>query len=491
MKFFAILRDSVREALDAKVIYFLFGLSALVILGVASISFQAEPAEKGLQAILQRLPGAQGGLGVNSPLSYTIENFEQTNDTPHAYKGEYRYDLVVKEKAQPQTPPAGEGEGEGPRPVPPKRPARPGNSFRTMVVMLPLMTASEDELTEEQRELRTRFATVMLGALRGGKPSAKKMAELEEALARQIAAVGPPQLEQFIEKQLAGASSLEVTTVSLKESDGPVFRFNVACKARPDTVRTWPHSLVLGFGALTIPAEVGVGTVVYTIENYLVAGFGAGVAMLLSTIVTAFFIPNMLRKGTVDLLISKPIHRWWLLVSKYIGGLTFMFFVTVVIVVGVWLVLGLRSGLWGTGFLLSIFVLTFQFAIFYAFSALIAVLTRSPIVCILGTVAVWAVLWGLSLALFFMKPFHDFKVIPAWAYNGVDTARKVLPRYKDFDALNADLIADDLLARDSQQRKEIRKSVQQIRWGESLGVTVGYIAALLGLACWRFTVKDY
>ena len=32
MKFFAILRDSLREALDAKVIYFLFGLSALAAL---------------------------------------------------------------------------------------------------------------------------------------------------------------------------------------------------------------------------------------------------------------------------------------------------------------------------------------------------------------------------------------------------------------------------------------------------------------------------
>ena len=100
------------------------------------------------------------------------------------------------------------------------------------------------------------------------------------------------------------------------------------CKARPETVRIWPHALTVGYGALTIPAEVGVGVVVYTIEDFLVAGLGAGVAMLLSTIITAFFIPNMLRKGTVDLLISKPIHRWALLLSKYVGGLTFMFFIS-------------------------------------------------------------------------------------------------------------------------------------------------------------------
>ncbi len=215
------------------------------------------------------------------------------------------------------------------------------------------------------------------------------MSKAAQTLARVIAAVTPAQMEQFVQKQLVGAGALEVTKVSLTESGEHTFRFRVECKARPDTVRTWPHSLVIFFGALTIPADVGVGNVVYTIENVIVAGIGAGLAMLLSTIITAFFIPNMLRKGTVDLLVSKPVHRWSLLLSKYIGGLTFMFLTTAVIVVGIWFVLGIRSGLWGTGFLLSAFVLTFQFAIFYAFSTLIAVQTRSPIVCILGTIALW------------------------------------------------------------------------------------------------------
>ena len=65
----------------------------------------------------------------------------------------------------------------------------------------------------------------------------------------------------------------------------------------------------------------------WLIEDQIINGFGGTVALLISLIMTAFFIPNMLRKGSIDLLISKPIGRSQLLVYKYIGGLTFIFLV--------------------------------------------------------------------------------------------------------------------------------------------------------------------
>src|SRR4051812_43248228 len=102
MKFLAILRDSVREALDAKVIYFLFGLSALVIVGAFSISFKAESGDKGLQTILDRMPGGRSaGFGQGAPLKYTVEDFKQLNPGKPAWEGEYQYDLVVTESEAP------------------------------------------------------------------------------------------------------------------------------------------------------------------------------------------------------------------------------------------------------------------------------------------------------------------------------------------------------------------------------------------------------
>ena len=89
-----------------------------------------------------------------------------------------------------------------------------------------------------------------------------------------------------------------------------------------------------------------------------------------AVVLTAFFMPNMLRKGTVDLLLVKPIHRFALLLYKYVGGLTFIFLNTAFAMGGVWLVIGLRSGIWAQGFSCMILVFTFYFAILYAVSAL-------------------------------------------------------------------------------------------------------------------------
>ena len=119
--------------------------------------------------------------------------------------------------------------------------------------------------------------------------------------------------------------------------------------------------------------------------------------MLIGAIITSFYIPNMLRKGTVDLLIAKPIHRAALLLYNFVGGLSFMFLNTVVVVVGIWLVAGLRSGLWARRSSGCILILTFQFAIFYAVSTVFAVLTRSPIVAILAACFTWVLLWRSGL----------------------------------------------------------------------------------------------
>ena len=44
LKFVAMLRDSLQETLDSKVLYAMLILSAFVMLGVASISFEPQPA---------------------------------------------------------------------------------------------------------------------------------------------------------------------------------------------------------------------------------------------------------------------------------------------------------------------------------------------------------------------------------------------------------------------------------------------------------------
>ncbi|MBV9122806.1 MAG: ABC transporter permease [Planctomycetes bacterium] len=287
-------------------------------------------------------------------------------------------------------------------------------------------------------------------------------------------------------------------------------------------LRDWPHKPALFFGALPMSIWTGpLGNQLHFVEDYLVGWLGAGIAMLVSTIITAFFIPNMLRKGTVDLLLVKPIHRTTLLIYKFLGGLLFMFLNTVFIVVGIWLVLGLRSGLWAPGFLVTIFILTFEFAIFYAVSTLFGVLTRSPIVAILVTCFAWAVLFGVGYGYRFIDATRQIpslepeaasagpespeeksaqvqrseprreKLFPNWVYVTADVVHFVLPRLKDLDALMTKLIVRDLLPPDSPERQEVDKYYASIKWGENLTVSGVFIGLLVGLACLRFATTDY
>jgi ABC-type transport system involved in multi-copper enzyme maturation permease subunit len=474
MKYLAILKDSWREALDSKVLYALIILSLLVVIGVASISFKPQPADKGLQDILSRFPGAQASFVNPQPvLDYDLEDFQQLNDRK-PWDGEYRFAIAVNERDV-KTPDGKVQPGEG--------------TFR-LLVWLSALQLEDEKLTAEDREARRRLLALREQAA-AMKP--EKLQEfLNEKMREEVNQVTPAQMERFIRDQLAAYGTLETTSVRMQPpEEGKDIRFEVEAKARAETFRTWPHRVSYGYGAYTSQSDTPIGNLVYALEDGLIGSFGAGVTMLVASVVTAFFIPNMLRKGTVDLLISKPIHRWALLVYKFIGGLTFMFVTTVVTVVGVWLVLGLRSGMWAPGFLLSIFVLTFQFSIFYAVSTLFGVLTRSPIISILAACGTWVLLWAVGTGHIFLEATRELKLFPDWAYTTVDTAHFILPRYKDLDALNGQLIGRDLLGPDSPERKATDRIYEKITWGSSIGFTLGFIALMLGLSCWRFATRDY
>ena len=53
-QFFAILKDSFREAMDAKIIYVLLGLSILLMAFTATISYRPVGAEEAFTGITQR-----------------------------------------------------------------------------------------------------------------------------------------------------------------------------------------------------------------------------------------------------------------------------------------------------------------------------------------------------------------------------------------------------------------------------------------------------
>jgi hypothetical protein len=108
-----------------------------------------------------------------------------------------------------------------------------------------------------------------------------------------------------------------------------------------------------------------------------------GFAMIfLGILVTASIIPDMLQPGSLHLLLSKPVSRSLLFLSKFVGGCAFVFVCVTQLIIGLWLISGLRLDVWNARLLLCIPVCVFLFSVFYSVSAVAGLKWRSPILSI-------------------------------------------------------------------------------------------------------------
>lgn len=105
--------------------------------------------------------------------------------------------------------------------------------------------------------------------------------------------------------------------------------------------------------------------------------------LIFCIISSASFIPSMVDKGTIDLLLSKPLSRFKILLSKYTGAVIFVGISLVYFIGAIWLILSVKSGYWNFSFLFTILSLTFAFAVMYSIVVVIGLTTQSSVIAIL------------------------------------------------------------------------------------------------------------
>ena len=102
---------------------------------------------------------------------------------------------------------------------------------------------------------------------------------------------------------------------------------------------------------------------------------------------TAGLITSIMEKGTIDLMLSKPVPRWLYIIGRYLGAVLIMTLEVVYFVLGLWVVVGITTGSWSGLILVSIPYIVLGFAGLYSVVVLIGVLTRSSwLAIILGFV---------------------------------------------------------------------------------------------------------
>jgi ABC-type transport system involved in multi-copper enzyme maturation permease subunit len=465
MKYLAILKDSFREAIDSKAIYVMMALSVLVILFVLTMSFTPGRAEPMMQALVQgrgleMVGGGRHDHEFDAEMNeegrmmrgfFTVVGVEAVKGSMDSPSSEYRVTVrfsPFEEGIPAPQPHPGVGDG---KPQPPR---------------------DEQDLNRRRRE-------------QGLKLLERRLRRAED--------LG---LIKIVEVRTARADNPHLPKHDFDLQRGTVYEFHT--QPTSQTIRLWPHELSLFLGALPLGGNMPLGAQLFLIALMTVQ-IGSWVTIIVSIILTAFFIPNMLRKGTVDLLLVKPIHRWALLLYKYIGGLTFIFLNTLVAIVGMWMALGLRSGVWANYFLLMIPLLTFFFAILYAVSTLFGVMTRSAIVAILATCGAWFVFFIIgTLYNVFDQRYHQeerAKIPETNRWSDSTFARVVkgvhfvTPRTGDLNTVGQQMLAADFITGNLEDANKILPS--SVHWAESVTVSLVFIALTMALSCWWFATRDY
>ena len=132
-------------------------------------------------------------------------------------------------------------------------------------------------------------------------------------------------------------------------------------------------------------------------------------AAALAIISTASLFPDMMKPGAIDLLLTKPIGRLRLFITRYLLGLGFAFLQVFVFTTICFFAMGIRGGAWEPGIFLAVPFFVLFFSYLFAVLVVVGVLTRSTIASLLITLIFFILLISLNLVDESVKAYRFMK----------------------------------------------------------------------------------
>jgi ABC-type transport system involved in multi-copper enzyme maturation permease subunit len=289
---------------------------------------------------------------------------------------------------------------------------------------------------------------------------------------------------------LAGSQPLETATLTGAAGTKVWFAFETnPALARREGIETISGQMTLAFGAIAIPVGRERSDSVHFLELLLAGGIAGTFGVLLALVWSAGFVPTFLEPQAASVLLSKPIARWQLLLGKYLGVLTFVGSQVLLFVGLTWFALGLRTGVWDVSYWWCVPLLLLQFAIFYSFSLLLGVLTRSTVACVFGSLLFWLVAWGINYGTIMAHGAMDNQSLSSGTRVLADVSYWISPK-----PIDAGLMLYDALGAKQEEKPEVFRLLAawksfspQISIISSLLIT----AVFLALAAHELNAKDY
>jgi ABC-type transport system involved in multi-copper enzyme maturation permease subunit len=172
-------------------------------------------------------------------------------------------------------------------------------------------------------------------------------------------------------------------------------------------------------------AQSGIATFLYT--------WG----MVLAVFASSGLIPSVLEAGRIELLLSKPVRRSHILLGRYIGNALVVGLNIAYLILGVWIILGVKTGLWPKAFLLAIATTMFTFCVLLTVVILIGVLFESSALATMVTVALM-----ILSPLLAQKAVMERLLSSEWTRNIWRSLYWALPKVYDVGAMTRDFVFD-------------------------------------------------
>lgn len=182
-------------------------------------------------------------------------------------------------------------------------------------------------------------------------------------------------------------------------------------------------------------ATPAITEVVATAQSVFAAMLYA-LGIFLAIFATGSQVPHLMRRGTVDLYLSRSTSRTGVLLGRFLGAVTLVAANIVYLCGGVFLIVSLKTGVWNGRFLLAGAIILVVFVSFLGFMVMVGVLSRSTPLSIMLPYALYVMAMPLAAhdriaaamdSLFWARVVHGlYWVLPKTAELGRDVVHLVL-----------------------------------------------------------------
>lgn len=289
----------------------------------------------------------------------------------------------------------------------------------------------------------------------------------------------------FLRERLESAGFADVLARTI-EGDERAWRVAASCPRPVELSGKW--MLGIAFGAFEQEIDVmSPAEFIVALELGIANGFVGFFGMLILLSTFARGVPELVRKGTLDLVLARPLGRARIILYRYAADVLTVLAVATLIFGACSVALGVRSSFFNPNFVACALPATAIFAMLFPVAMLLGIATRNTSLATLGAALCWFL---ASMIAGGREALRMFGKAPSSWSKALDVAYWIVPKPSDVGKLN-----ELFLARSSLSPAAVARVLElhrvEVDWWYSGGTSALFAGAMLALTVLVFHTRDW